>query len=60
MRNFAKMYVTYFYSAFSLSDSIYVSPTKCLKSIFGDFLRVSILSTSLVRDWKLNVMRKGS
>lgn len=34
MRNFAKMYVTYFYSAFSLSDSIYVSPTKCFKSLF--------------------------
>ena len=58
--NFAKMYITYLYFAFSLPDSIYHSPTKCLQSTFGDIPKFSILSTPLERDWKLNVTRKGS
>ena len=49
------MCISYFYFAFSLPDSIYHSPTKCLQSIFGDIPKFSILSTPLERDWKLNV-----
>lgn len=59
--DFAKMDRTYFFFFYFPFQIPFTTPdAKCLHSLFCDIHRVSILSTPLVRERKLNVMRKGS
>ena len=54
------LHIAYFHFAFSFPDPFTIPYSKFFHPLSGDIPRVSILSTPMVRDWKLNVMRKGS